>query len=352
MKFIKLNGSQKLIETPDFTKVPVLEKLDLEDCISLCQIHPSISVLKKLTLLNLKGCKNLVSLSNKFAMESLEILILSGCSKLKRIPEFEVNMKQVLKLYLDGTIITKLPTSIGNLTGLVSLSARDCKNLMSLPITFFNMKSIKDVDFFGCSRLEYLGTVESVEEFDKSGTSIRPIFSSNSLFKTLKKLAFGRFKPRSPYPMGLLSTYPLCWTSLIKLNLSNCNLRVISDDIGRLSSLKEMYLSGNSFVCLPDSIGKLSNLTWMDLDNCTSLRSLPNLPINIDYVRGFGCTSLEIVPNLLKPNSSCEPRIYFTDCPKLAENQTCIDIFLARIKKHHQVSLSPLSFYLSVSICS
>ena len=271
MKFIKLNGSQKLIETPDFTEVPVLEKLDLEDCISLCQIHPSISVLKKLTLLNLKGCKNLRSLSNKFAMESLKILILSGCPKLKRIPEFEVNMKQVLKLYLDGTTITKLPTSIGNLTGLASLSARDCKNLMSLPITFFNMKSIKDVDFFGCSRLEYLGTVKSVEEFDKSGTSIRPIFSSNALFKTLKKLASGRFKPRSPYTMGLLSTYPLCWTSLIKLNLSNCNLRVISDDIGRLSSLKEMYLSGNSFVCLPDSIGKLSNLTWMDLDNCTSL---------------------------------------------------------------------------------
>nr|POF00530.1 hypothetical protein CFP56_40360 [Quercus suber] len=67
-----------------------------------------------------------------------------------------------------------------------------------------------------------------------------------------------------------------------------------------------------------------------------SLRSLPNLPLNIDYVRGFCCTSLETVPYLLKPNSSCEPRLYLTNCSKVANNQGYIDIFLARIKKHHQ----------------
>ena len=67
-------------------------------------------------------------------MESLEIFILSKCSNLKRIPEFEEEMEHVSELYLDGTTITKLPTLIGNLIGLALLNARDCKkpNVSSL----------------------------------------------------------------------------------------------------------------------------------------------------------------------------------------------------------------------------
>ena len=139
LKFIKLNKSLKFFETPDFTKIPILEKLVLENCMNLREIHPSIGVHKKLTLLNLKGCKNLRSLPRKFEMESLEILILSECSNLKRIPEFGENMEHVTTLHLDGTAITKLPTSIRNLSGLASSNVRDCKNLMSLPSTYFNM---------------------------------------------------------------------------------------------------------------------------------------------------------------------------------------------------------------------
>ena len=92
LKFINLKGSLKFFETPDFTKIPILEKLVLKDCINLCNIHPSIGFHKKLTLLNLKGCKNLRSLPRKFEMDSLKILILSDCSKIKTIPEFGENM--------------------------------------------------------------------------------------------------------------------------------------------------------------------------------------------------------------------------------------------------------------------
>ena len=121
-----MRKSPKLVETLNFTKVPVLEKLVLEDCINLLGVHPSIGVHKKLKVLSLKGCKNLKSLPSKFEMESLEILILFGCSKVKKkIPEFGGNMERVCKLYLDGTTITKLPASIKNLIGLVSLNLRD-----------------------------------------------------------------------------------------------------------------------------------------------------------------------------------------------------------------------------------
>ena len=118
MKFIDLNKSQKLIETPDFTNVPVLEKLDLKGYTNLCTIHPSIGFLERLIILNLKGCKYLINRLENFAMKSLDILTFSGCSKVRRILEFGENMERVSELYLDGTAITNLPTSIGNLTGL------------------------------------------------------------------------------------------------------------------------------------------------------------------------------------------------------------------------------------------
>ncbi|XP_050278851.1 TMV resistance protein N-like [Quercus robur] len=324
LKFIKLKKSLKLIETPDFNEIPNLEKLDLEGCINLRSLHPSIGVHQKLTFLNLKDCKNLRSLPSKFEMEFLEILILSGCPNLKRIPEFGENMKNVSKLYLDGTAITKLPASIGNLTGLASLDLKDCKNLMSLPSTFLNMKWLEDLNLSGCSKLlENLVTKKRVEEVDVSGTVTGLMAYSNTLFQTLKTLALGGFKPRSPNRMGLLKTslWGLC--SLTSLNLSYCNLNAIPNDICRLFSLEYLYLSGNNFSCLPENIAQLSRLFWLEVNNCTSLLSWPKLPLNIYYIWGKGCTSLETLH--FPPNFSFGRSLYLTNCSKLAENQGFID---------------------------
>ena len=193
-----MKESSNLIETPDFTKVPNLEILVLEDCINLTRLHPSIGVHKKLTLLNLKDCKNLKTLPNKFEIESLKILILSGCSKVRKVPEFEENMQRVLKLYLDETAITILPTSIGHLTSLPLLNIKDCKSLTCLPNTIFNLKFLKDVNIFGCTKLgrlpENLGNAESIEKLDLSETAIRQVPSSISLLKNLKVLSFSRCK--------------------------------------------------------------------------------------------------------------------------------------------------------------
>ncbi|KAK4594849.1 hypothetical protein RGQ29_018540 [Quercus rubra] len=331
LKFIKLKKSLKLIETLDFNKIPNLEKLVLKGCINLRSLHPSIGVHQKLIFLNLKGCKNLKSLPSKFEIECLEILIFSGCSNLKRIPEFGENMKSVLELYLDGTAITKLPPSIENLTGLVSLNVKDCKNLMSLPSTFFNMKWLKDLNLSGCSKLlENLVFGKSVEEVGLSGTTTG-LMPSNALFQTLKKLALGGFKPRSPNCMGLLSTSLSSFCSLTGLNLSYCNLNAIPNDICCLFSLKDLCLSGNNFSCLPESIAQLSILECLEVSNCTSLRSWPKLPLNIVYISGVGCTSLETLPDLLQPNSLFGEGLFLTNCSKLAENQGFVDMFFAMI---------------------
>ncbi|KAL4598032.1 hypothetical protein ACB092_11G030100 [Castanea dentata] len=305
LKFINLKKSLKLIETPDLNKIPNLEKLVLKGCINLHSLHPSIGVHKKLTFLNLKGCKNLRSLPSKFEMECLEIFIFSGCSNLKRIPEFGENMESVSELYLDGAAITKLPTSIENLAGIVSLNVKDCINLMSLPSTFFNMKWLKDLNLFGCSKLlENLVTEKSVEELNASGIAIGLMPYSNALFHTLKRLAFGGFNQRSPNRMDLLLTSLSSLCFLTKLNLCYCILNAIPNDICCLFSLKYLCLSGNNFSCLPENIAQLSILNRLVVNNCTSL--------------------------------------HLTNCSKLAENQGFIDMFFAMIIKCSQFLLSDM----------
>ena len=54
-------------------------------------------------------------------MESLEILILSGCSKIKRISVFMGNIERLRILHLDDTSITEVPSSIKHLINLAGL---------------------------------------------------------------------------------------------------------------------------------------------------------------------------------------------------------------------------------------
>ena len=272
LEIIILSNCSNLKRSPEFSENMKSVSRFYLDVTAITKLPTSIGNLTGLASLNLKDCKNLRRLPSKFEMEFLDILILSGCSNLKRILEFGEKMESVSELYLDGTAITKLPTSIGNLTRLVSLNAKDCKNLMSLPSTFFNVKWLKDLNLSGCSKLlENLVTEKSVKEVDVSGTTIGLMPYSNALFHTLKRLAFSGFNQRGPNPMDLLSTSLSGLCFLTRLNLNYCNLNAIPNDICCLFSLKYFCLSGNNFSCLLENIAQLSILKSLVVDNCTSL---------------------------------------------------------------------------------
>ncbi|XP_075648912.1 TMV resistance protein N-like [Castanea sativa] len=307
LKLIKLNDSLNLIATPDFTGVPNLEKLVLNSCIKLHEVHPSIMVLKRLTLLDLENCKSLRRLPSKFEMESLEILILSGCSKIKRIPEFMENMKRLSKLHLNATAITKLPSSIEHLTNLALLHLRDCKNLLCLPSNICCLKSLKDINLAGCLKLD--------------GYKEPPHKLWNNLFP------LNLMPRRSLNPVSLLLPSFLGMHSLNSLNLRNCNLQIIPSDIGNLSSITALNLSENHFSCLPESMVQLSKLELIDLYNCTRLHSLSQLPSTITWVQAGGCTSLETCPNGFKSRKSYT-RLYLTNCFKLVRQNDMISYAL------------------------
>ena len=136
--------------------------------------------------------------------------------------------------------------------------------------------------------------------------------------------------------------------SLVELELRDCNLRAVPNDIDSLHLLEKLNLSENSFVYLPASIVRLSKLKDIYIENCTSLRSLPQIPLSTLSIWANGCASLETLPNQLKQESIFEPNVYLLNCFKLADNHGFSDKFLTLLSCYFQV----LSLSLSLSLYS
>ncbi|XP_052876926.1 disease resistance protein RPV1-like isoform X1 [Gossypium arboreum] len=296
-----LSGCSNLQSLPEIDgKMECLLELCF-DGTNIKELPSSIGNLRRLKVLNLKDCKSLRSLPIKIGMESLKKLILSGCSNLKRFPEIDGKMECLLELYLDGSGIKELPISIGNLSSLVLLNLKDCRNLVDLPGSIGGCKSLKSLNLSGCYKVEYLPEnlqqIEFLEELDLSETSMTKPPSLIFQFKNLKVLSFNGSKGSSSKlqkylpsllkviqrertnSMALMLPSLLGLSSLTRLNLRYCNLCEgdIPGDISRLSSLKKLDLGGNNFVSIPSCLTQFSKLQFLFLSNCKALKSLPEL---------------------------------------------------------------------------
>ncbi|TXG62296.1 hypothetical protein EZV62_013659 [Acer yangbiense] len=272
LKVINLSFSYNLIKTPDFEVIPNLERLDLQCCTKLREVHKSVGSIKKLIVLNLKGCSNLVVFLNDVCgLKSLKILDLNGCSKLDTLPLNLEEVEPLEELYISGTAIEQnVISSIVQLKNLKALSLHGCK--VRPPKTWsFSLRSWLTLPTrkSGCMGL---------------------------MLPPLKGLSF-----------------------LQELNVSDCNLFEIPSDIGSLFSLQYLYLRRNNFVSLPDSIGQLSRLHLLSLEKCQRLRSLPKLPPKIYFVVADNCTSLKTISSALEITS--ELSLHFLNCFEMVETQ-------------------------------
>ena len=113
LKFLNLSHSKYLSKTPDFSKLPNLEKLILKDCPSLFEVHHSIGDLNNLLLLNLKDCTCLGNLPMViYKLKSLQTLILSGCSNIDKLEEAIGQMESLTTLFADNTRLKQVPFAI------------------------------------------------------------------------------------------------------------------------------------------------------------------------------------------------------------------------------------------------
>ncbi|KAI5312258.1 hypothetical protein L3X38_041431 [Prunus dulcis] len=344
LKKMNLFGSRNLTTTPDFSGMPNLEVLDFQSCENLVEIHPSIADLK-----------------------CLRRLVLNRCSKLKKIPEFSGRMKNLSFLILSGTSIEKLSSSIGCLVGLATLSLMDCKNLTGLPSEICNLKYLACLNASSCSKIdklpENMGEMECLCTVQLDGTSIRQLPRSIVGLKKLRSLSLvGRSgsqpnKSRFWWGLPLLNgrkAFVLASLdglfSLKYLNMSNCGVCEgdLPSDIGCLSSLEELILSGNNFVSLPASVGCLSKLTLLWVKGCQSLEQLPDLSklISLVDINIADCTSLKMLPHL---SSNCslvrmmyDMRFNCDNCFVLVDNESCDSIILKMLQRYHQLQTREL----------
>ncbi|KAF3443058.1 hypothetical protein FNV43_RR16979 [Rhamnella rubrinervis] len=250
LKCIDLNGSIKFRNLEDFSLFPNLEKLILDGCKYLEEIHSSITSLKRLTLLSLQYCKCLKSLPTSMdGLESLKIINLLNCSSLGNLPEDFGCLNNLEELVMRDTSALRNISSIGDLKALKSLYCRR-------------------------------------------------VFLRSNEWKSIFNTNVGNGSSVSSAGLYCLK----------KLELSMCDLHdgALPDDFGCLVSLEHLDLSDNHFSCLPASINRLSKLRHLYLRRCRELTSVgPELPDSLEMVRVDCCRELH---TFLDPLSQCNLR--------------------------------------------
>ncbi|POO00355.1 TIR-NBS-LRR-like protein [Trema orientale] len=358
LKKINLSYSVHLTQIPDLSRAPNLERIYLECCESLNEVPTHFRHLKELTILSL-----------------------NGCSSLDKFPELPRSVKY---LNMSKTNIKIVPSSIECLSSLTMLLLSDCKRLESLPTSFCKLKSLHCLNVSGCSKLlklpEILEPMEDLRFLYLNNTAIRELPSSIENLIHLEALHLQMCESLKLFPSNIyklnhlenliasncmeleaLPPMSVGFQSLTRLNLSNCSMLDITDQLGFLSSLESLDLSGSIIDRVPKSIIKLSKLKYLDISNCRKLLALPEIPLFVEFVDAHGCTSLETVSSskfaLTKgwdrfPVSS--EKLVFFNCLKLDQNARSNLITDARLRILRMAFISSLKSvpeYSSVSIC-
>ncbi|XP_023768828.1 TMV resistance protein N isoform X1 [Lactuca sativa] len=333
LKFIHLEVMEKLTSFPDVSESPNIERIILSGCSSLVEVHESLGSLRRLVYLDMNDCKGLKRLPSRLEMESLETLILSGCKSIERFPEVSPCMVKLSQLDLSSCYtIKELPSSIRYLSSLSLLNLTDCWNLDNIPNSICELRCLKFISLHNCMNLK---------SFPKELGSM----------KMLEELWLG-FMCNILVPHKSVGFHSL--TSLSSLKNLNLSWREIEEErfpqnLDELSSLEELYLSGNhKLVKLPSSICHLSRLKRLELNECPGLKRLCGLPSSIQVLKANDCISLEKIGDLSKEGDWLY-KIWLSHNKKLLEdeeNQRYLDnmLQLSFIKKcaavNHRLSIT------------
>ncbi|XP_056847076.1 protein DA1-related 4 isoform X2 [Raphanus sativus] len=157
-----------------------VDHIDLESVTNLVRVASDNQDFSKLVLLNMKDCSQLRSLPDMVHLDSLQVLLLTGCSELEEINGFPSNLR---KLYLGGTAIREVPQLPQTLE---FLNAHGCKHLKLIRLDFerlprhytlsncFNLSSEVIAGFLekGLSKLASLASQQQQELFKTSAVNI------------------------------------------------------------------------------------------------------------------------------------------------------------------------------------
>jgi hypothetical protein len=309
MTIMNLSCCEFLRKIPDVSRIPNLEKLTLDGCKNLVEVHPSVGFLDKLISLSVCECSNLMCFPKSLKMRSLENLWLPGCSRLKNFPEIECQMQCLKEIDFSETGIEELPSSIGYLVGVKTLNLNGCTNLMNLPDSIHKLQhleklSIQDLNRImlpclggytkfmnlphscclcinACSKVvEFLETVEDTRQSMPDVLSIE-----ESTISSMAKLL---------PPTNMSDSTDGCSSIVFPKLQAFLPKSIFFWTFGCCSTLTELDLTRSYIVALPPCIREFVRLKFLFLMGCKQLREILGLPPNLIFMSANRCVSLAI----------------------------------------------------------
>lgn len=195
------------------------------------------------------------SLPSDFSnLKNLTSLSLSG--RIKELPDDISNLTNLKILGVTSYGLEKLPSGIGNLSNLETLQVSS-SFLLGLPSSIGNLKKLSSLELgntLGGYYIDYQNG-KTCDLFGKM-TELPNEIGNLSNLKTLSITGYGLEK-LSPN-IGKLKNLEI-------LTISNSKLKELPDEMGDLTSLKSLLLPRNDLRFLPKNLAKLSNLERIDV---------------------------------------------------------------------------------------
>ena len=208
--------------------------------------------LEKLKRWDLLCCEKLQILPSQLRLKSLDSFVLSKCSRLEKLPNFHPEMECLKTLFLYGSGIREVPSSIEHLTKLEKLSLFECKNLWDLPDSIYKLQQLRELETTIAKLRLTCNSFDSSFEYG---------------FVKMKELYFRGYK------------------SIIELDL------LMKPDY--FPALESIDLSYTNIVTIPESISRFPRLESLYIMNCKLLREIQGLPQSIMFVDAENCMLLD-----------------------------------------------------------
>ncbi|CAN6699623.1 unnamed protein product [Malus baccata var. baccata] len=268
----------------DFYKLKSVETLLLNDCWEFREVHedigemislrtleaeqtairevpPSIGHLKRLSLVNLKGCRKLISLPRDFyKLKSVETLLLNYCSEFRELHEDIGEMISLRTLEAEQTAIREVPPSIIGLKNLTRLSLESTMRGIQLP------HSLRESDLtYGAldDAIKDLGSLIYLQHLHLQGYKFHSLPNLSGLSKLETLWLNG-----SRYLCTILDLP----TSLKVLLADDCPALETMPDFSEMSNMRELDVSDSAKLTeVPGLEKSLNSMTWIDMHGCPNL---------------------------------------------------------------------------------
>jgi leucine-rich repeat protein SHOC2 len=326
LKYIDISGTEIKFIPQNIDKLKKLKRFYFPDIIK--EVPSSIYNLEKLECLSLFNTDYQILPEAIGKLKNLKKIYFPR--RLRKIPESISDLENLETLYLGYAWVREIPEAIGKLKNLKTLalphvlrkipdSVYDLKNLetlflcatderevpdaieklkklrylniqipvKNLPSSISNLENLKNLRLYDTELIrlpETIGDLIELEQLYLPGT-IEEIPASIYKLKNLKVLSI---------PGVAIEVLPEGISNLVnleQLDLTGTNLKIISEDIGKLVKLEDLKLP-SSLEILPKGFENLINLTNLYIEKNPNLKHFPDIS-NFNKLRYFSYTLYE-----------------------------------------------------------